>query len=308
MAGSLAGTSPFKAWDFTVDSTIRCTNCHGDPSTVDQTATATPRRPSAATYEASHGSPNRGLLIAPYRDRTLKPANEAYNSGDFGLCYLCHAERPFVDPNVSSTAPDTAYPLHGMHLTDVGGEDQGASHLSIDVAGDGGGLATCAECHFRTHSTAEAFKPGDTAPVDRSTGNSSLVNFAPNVTGAGATPPTWTSPSTVGVGSCTLTCHGYTHYASSTRYTVAPATGFSASPTSGAAGVVVQFTDATRYASTTTATWSWAFGDGGISSAQNPSHAYAAAGTYTVTLTVRRISGNTLSTTMTRASYITVTP
>ena len=31
---------------------------------------------------------------------------------------------------------------------------------------------------------------------------------------------------------------------------------------------------------------SWTFGDGGSSTAQNPSHAYAAAGTYTVTLTV----------------------
>lgn len=32
--------------------------------------------------------------------------------------------------------------------------------------------------------------------------------------------------------------------------------------------------------------WSWAFGDGATSTAQNPSHTYAAGGTYTVTLTV----------------------
>jgi PKD repeat protein len=32
--------------------------------------------------------------------------------------------------------------------------------------------------------------------------------------------------------------------------------------------------------------WSWSFGDGGTSSAQDPSHAYVSGGTYTVTLTV----------------------
>ena len=32
--------------------------------------------------------------------------------------------------------------------------------------------------------------------------------------------------------------------------------------------------------------WSWAFGDGGSSTAQNPVHIYESAGTYTVTLTV----------------------
>jgi serine protease len=32
--------------------------------------------------------------------------------------------------------------------------------------------------------------------------------------------------------------------------------------------------------------WSWDFGDGNGSTAQNPSHTYAADGTYTVTLTV----------------------
>ncbi len=38
-------------------------------------------------------------------------------------------------------------------------------------------------------------------------------------------------------------------------------------------------------------TYSWNFGDGGTSSSANPQHTYAAAGTYTVTLTVTDISG-----------------
>lgn len=37
--------------------------------------------------------------------------------------------------------------------------------------------------------------------------------------------------------------------------------------------------------------WSWVFGDGGSSTSQNPIHAYGAAGSYTVTLTVRNAGG-----------------
>ncbi len=49
--------------------------------------------------------------------------------------------------------------------------------------------------------------------------------------------------------------------------------------------------------------WNWNFGDGGTSTAQNPAHAYTAAGTYTVSLTV---SDGTISNTETKNAYITV--
>ncbi|MFF2751413.1 collagenase [Kitasatospora sp. NPDC058048] len=42
--------------------------------------------------------------------------------------------------------------------------------------------------------------------------------------------------------------------------------------------------------------WHWTFGDGGSSDQQNPSHTYAAAGTYTVALTVTDDTGRTAST------------
>lgn len=60
-----------------------------------------------------------------------------------------------------------------------------------------------------------------------------------------------------------------------------------ASPTSGAAPLAVSFTGSASNG-TPPYTWDWDFGDGSAhSSAQNPSHTYSQAGTFTATLTVR---------------------
>jgi PKD repeat protein len=53
------------------------------------------------------------------------------------------------------------------------------------------------------------------------------------------------------------------------------------------------FTDLSVDPDGTVVTWSWSFGDGSSSTAQNPSHAYAAGGTYQVTLTVTDDEGTT---------------
>jgi PKD repeat protein len=70
---------------------------------------------------------------------------------------------------------------------------------------------------------------------------------------------------------------------------VAPTASFSAAPTSGAAPLAVQFTDTSTGGPTS---WAWSFGDGASSAAQNPSHSYNAAGTYSVTLTVSNSVGS----------------
>lgn len=80
-----------------------------------------------------------------------------------------------------------------------------------------------------------------------------------------------------------------------------PVSGFTVDKTSGAAPLTVNF------ASTSTGSinsYNWSFGDGTGSTAQNPSHAYGAAGTYTVALTVTGAGG---SNTMTKTNYITTT-
>jgi gliding motility-associated-like protein len=58
------------------------------------------------------------------------------------------------------------------------------------------------------------------------------------------------------------------------------------------------------------ASWAWNFGDGATSTSQNPSHTYAANGTYTVTLTITDQSGctNTYSHPVTINAPITIAP
>jgi PKD repeat protein len=51
-------------------------------------------------------------------------------------------------------------------------------------------------------------------------------------------------------------------------------------------GLSCTFTDRSSDSDGSVTTWSWSFGDGGTSTGRNPTHTYAAAGTYDVTLSV----------------------
>ena len=69
----------------------------------------------------------------------------------------------------------------------------------------------------------------------------------------------------------------------------APVAGFSYV----ASGLSVDFTDGSTDANADITGWNWDFGDGAVSAQQNPSHNYAAEGTYTVSLTVTDSTGLT---------------
>lgn len=81
---------------------------------------------------------------------------------------------------------------------------------------------------------------------------------------------------------------------------ILPVAAFTGTPANITAGQIVQFTD---QSTNIPKSWIWNFGDGGTSTAQNPSHTYTSAGTYTVSL---KVSNNYGSNTLTRTNYITV--
>jgi predicted CXXCH cytochrome family protein len=216
MANSLLGTSPYKLWSFTPASTIRCVSCHAD-ARIAEAAIANDETVPADADLPVHASPERGILIAPYQDRVLNGPIEPYQAADFGLCYVCHSEAPFVDESGDVRGPpdtplDSNFRYHGFHLShNLQGHGATALGLDIDTAEAGVGPAICAECHFRIHSTA--FAVGD------QTSNMRLVNFAPNVTALDSGAFGWQprvydgDGNLVSLGSCTLKCHGEPHSA-----------------------------------------------------------------------------------------------
>jgi len=76
---------------------------------------------------------------------------------------------------------------------------------------------------------------------------------------------------------------------------------FSASPTSGAAPLAVQFTDLSTLAGASQ--WAWDFGDGQTSSQRHPQHTYASQGHFNVRLTV---TGSSKTQTAEKIEYIIV--
>jgi PKD repeat protein len=150
-----------------------------------------------------------------------------------------------------------------------------------------------------------------TAPLtvkftDASTGEPSTWSwdFGDGTTSTSASPThTYLVAGTYSV-SLTVSNYGGSNTKTNTAYVTvnpaAPVADFTGIPTSGSAPLAVKFSDSSTNNPTI---WSWDFGDGGTSTAQDPSHTYSAAGTYTVTLTVSNAGG---SSTKTRTGYITM--
>lgn len=82
----------------------------------------------------------------------------------------------------------------------------------------------------------------------------------------------------------------------------APIADFTAMPVSGSVPLTVTFSDASIGVITA---WRWDFGDGNISTLQNPVHTYGTTGVYTVTLSVDGPGG---SHTSIRSDYVTAEP
>ncbi|NLV42782.1 MAG: PKD domain-containing protein [Candidatus Hydrogenedentes bacterium] len=89
------------------------------------------------------------------------------------------------------------------------------------------------------------------------------------------------------------------------RQKVAPAANFSLSTLTPYLREAIRFTDTSDPGSSAITSWAWDFGDGATDTAQNPQHVYAAAGVYSVTLTVTTPDGTS---TVTKEIEVTYKP
>jgi PKD repeat protein len=211
-------------------------------------------------------------------------------------------------PTVSTDFFGNPRPISGGY--DVGAvEYQGAGSGSTGGSGGGGstpptGGTPSAGFTSVTNGLTATFT--DTSTDTGGTISSRSWNF-----GDGAT-STVTNPSHAYAAAGTFTVtetvtdsvNGKTSTATTSVTVVSPGGTPTASFTATTSGLTATFTDASTDSGGTIGSRSWNFGDGSTSTATNPSHAYAAAGIYTVTETVTdSVSGKT----STATNSVTVT-
>jgi hypothetical protein len=172
----LHASGPKLLWNFTVNDTIRCTNCHADPAVSNSNG-------GAGQVSASHGSDNKYILLRRYEAATN--GSSAVWGSDYDLCFGCHSQSPFAEGG----SADTNWADHSFHVGDEG--------------------IRCAECHGDIHSTTNTagsvgmtrlLKFGPRATVY----DPSAPMWAPIITSG-----------VQNGGTCALRCHGVVHNGSS---------------------------------------------------------------------------------------------
>ena len=207
LADSLAGTSPYKLWNFSTGDTVRCVSCHSSNTTGTSSNPALNAPDATSTV---HASTNRGILTRPYENRVLSAAGSFYDNSGAALCLTCHMETPFMNRQRPAAAEGTNFVFHGLHMSGI--SDKGSGGLDIDTPGAGQGNARCAECHFDSHGTT-------TQPTTQKLTGEGLVVFGPNVLPSKSMGGVPTFTKTATTATCTLTCHGKDHQEA--RYTPA---------------------------------------------------------------------------------------
>ena len=215
------------------------------------------------------------------------------------------------DPNgkPASTLWGTGVPSNAAPLEGTSGlQSPGATKIGAMYQGSLGSLNGATSTTNSSAAASIANSASGSWSVQETSGNS-FGFFSPKIDGEVASVGTLNfyelQPSTnfpriaaTLLGTLTLAQNGLSFQAAVA--VSAPVAGFSATPTSGTAPLAVTFTNTSTGSITSEA---WDFGDGGSSSASNPSHTYTNAGVYTIVLTVFGPGG---SNTLTQAGYITV--
>lgn len=221
--------------------------------------------------------------------------NWSWNFGDGTTSTLQHPTHSYASPGV--------YPVRLIVTNILGCSDTLLSSDNITVLDPPAAsfsVSDSADCVPHAVIFTETSTAGDAAIVswiwDFGNGDSSIVQN-PGYT--------YTAPGTYAVTLTTFDANGC--YTSVSRNVIGhdlPVANFVAADTVGCAPTTVLFTDLSMGPAAINS-WFWDFGDGNTSTLTNPSHTYAADGSYTVTLTVVDVNGCTH--TLTKPEYIQLT-
>ena len=249
------------------------------PKQTNRTITVASLSVLSASFTYAPASPEAGQTIQFTDMSTGSPTSWSWNFGDGSTSTLRNPGHAYATPGPKTVT---------LTVANSSGTTNSAGR-TVTVA-----AALTASFTFSPGSPAA----GQTVQfTDASTGSptSWSWNFGDGSTSAlrnpghaFATPGTRTVTLTVANGS------GATNSVSRTvTVAAALAASFTYSPGSPTAGQTVQFTDASTGSPTS---WSWNFGDGSTSAVRNPSHAFAAGGSYTVTLTASNAASSSSAT------------
>jgi PKD repeat protein len=147
------------------------------------------------------------------------------------------------------------------------------TNFTLTVAKGGTGTGTVT-------SNPSGINCGTVCSATYASGSSVVLTAAAT---SGSTFAGWFGAGCSGTGICTVAMTQNQSATANFNLAVLPPTAnFSFSPGSPTVGQPVQFTDTSTGSPTS---WSWTFGDGGTSTAKNPSHTYLAVGSFPVSLT-----------------------
>jgi PKD repeat protein len=243
---------------------------HGWHDTQSQMETLVYNDAATSNCDRGHGAPNSWLTID-----VSSPTDTSYGAGDPATVSVT-CDFNLITPLIGVFLPDplvitagASFPIRTSVVDNISGRLV-VRFYAVKITATVACPNPCYEFHDLTQPAATswswAFGDGTTSTAQQPT-----HSYA----SPGLYSVTLTVTTSVGSGSWSQILN-----VSATDF---PGAAFSLSPSSGTAPLNVQFVDGSTGSPSS---WSWLFGDGGVSSVQNPLHTYAAAGTFTIRLTV----------------------
>jgi hypothetical protein len=173
---------------------------------------------------------------------------------------------------------------------------QSGRTVTFNAAGSCGNVSAISSCSL----TEYVWQFNDNTQPGQPPQNGTIETTSPTIT------HTFPGTGTYTVALTTMTGIGLSHGSAATVHVYAPPTASISAHGSGLAGTVTSFSSAgtTHDPSLSITGYLWHFGDGATSTSANPSHVYARAGTYSVSLTVTDSKGQS----GTAAGHLTISP